>query len=77
MKISQKLKIALLTVLPLVVMTGCSTSKSVSAIDTYCRVYQPVCLSRSDTRDTIDQVIANERSFARLCPVEAESVTCK
>lgn len=43
----------------------------VFATDTYCRVYEPVCMSHKDTQATIDQVSENEVVFKRLCPNEA------
>lgn len=61
----------------LAVIAGCSTPQPVSVIDSYCDSYKPVCLSRSDTQKTIDQVMANERVFVALCPIKAAAVQCK
>lgn len=66
------------TALTLLALTSsCSTPTPASVTDTLCEVYRPVCLSRADTEATIDQVMANERVFAELCPVQAAAVRCK
>lgn len=41
--------------------------------DTYCRVYAPVCYSRKDTEQTVNEIVENEVVFTRLCPREAEA----
>lgn len=53
--------------------TGCElmSKTPVSVTDTYCRVYEPVCMSHKDTEGTINQVTENEVVFKRLCPNEA------
>lgn len=54
-------------------MTGCGilSQKPAFVTDTYCRVYEPVCMSHKDSQGTIDQVTDNEVVFKRLCPAEA------
>lgn len=59
-------------ILPLVSACG----HGVLETDVYCDVYRPVCLSRSDTEGTIDQVLRNEATFEALCPVKAKEVQC-
>lgn len=40
--------------------------------DTFCRVYEPICMSRHDTALTQEQVKDNEAAHKRLCPAEAQ-----
>lgn len=58
----------------LLLANGCAHDASV--IDTSCRWYKPVCLSRTDTDGTIDQVLKNEAAFEAICPVEAKAAQC-
>lgn len=55
-------------------MTGCGmmSAPPVTVTDTFCRVYEPVCMSRKDTALTQEMVTDNEAAFKRLCPVEAQ-----
>lgn len=46
---------------------------TVFVTDTYCRVYQPVCMSHEDSALTIKQITDNETVFYRLCPAEAKT----
>lgn len=50
---------------------GMMSQKPAFVTDTYCRVYEPVCMSHKDTQGTVDQVTENEVVFKRLCPIEA------
>lgn len=69
----QKLKHALMTLPLLLTISGCGflSTKPAFVTDTYCRVYEPVCMSHKDSAATIDQVSDNEVVFKRLCPNEA------
>jgi hypothetical protein len=64
----------MLPLLILPMLTGCW--KSVTVIDTSCNWYRPVCLSRSDSTGTINQVLRNEVAFEVLCPAKAKAVVC-
>lgn len=69
----RKLNSALpLLVLP-VMISGCGmmSMPPVTATDTLCRVYEPVCLSHKDTEFTQEEVKGNEAAFKQSCPVEA------
>lgn len=55
-------------------LSMCQSGATVT--DTFCQVYEPVCLSRQDTQETQNQVLRNEAAHHELCPVEAEAVTC-
>lgn len=59
-------------ILPLVSACG----HDAFVIDTSCDWYRPVCLSRSDTEGTIDQVLKNEAAFESLCPKQAAAADC-
>lgn len=57
-----------------VLLSACESPAIV--IDSFCRNYEPVCLSHSDSQATKDQVEANEAGFFAACPVEAAAKTC-
>ena len=64
----------MLPLLTLPMLTGCE--HRVSVIDTSCNWYRPVCLSRSDSTGTINQVLRNEVAFEVLCPAKAKATVC-
>jgi hypothetical protein len=64
---------ALPLLLLLATISGCGmmSTPPVTATDTFCRIYEPVCLSHKDTAFTQEEVKGNEAAFKQACPVEA------
>jgi sorbitol-specific phosphotransferase system component IIA len=69
----KKLSSALPLLVLLAAISGCSmmSRPPVTVTDTFCRNYEPVCLSHKDTAFTQAEVKGNEAAFKQACPVEA------
>ena len=65
-------KLMLPAALVVMILTGCASvpSETKSA----CLVFEPICASRSDTEDTIKQIIGHNAAFEAVCGIE---VTCR
>lgn len=48
-----------------------------SVIDTSCAEFLRICPSRSDTKQTINQVTIHNVKFKTLCPLEYEAQKCR
>lgn len=49
----------------LLAMTGCASGPSVT--DVSCQAFEPICVSRRDTPETIDQVLEHNATWEALC----------
>lgn len=59
----------------LTLLTGCAGRDFVTS--DFCLNYEPVCLSRQDTKQTQDAVLLNEAKYEAICPVDAAKVKCQ
>ncbi len=50
-------------------LSGCSTS-GVVTVDSSCRSFKPIAMSKNDTPDTKRQIIGHNRAYDAVCPDE-------
>ena len=56
-------------VLPMVaILTGCASAPSET--ESACLVFEPICASRGDTEDTINQIIGHNAAYEAVCGIE-------
>lgn len=48
-------------------LTACGTS-SVGTVDSSCKSFKPIAMSKKDTDDTKRQIIGHNRAFEAVCP---------
>ena len=46
-------------------LTGCASAPS--GTEPACLVFEPICASRADTEDTIEQIIGHNVAFEAMC----------
>ena len=46
-------------------LTGCASAPS--GTEPACLVFEPICASRSDTEDTIEQIIGHNVAYEAMC----------
>ena len=47
------------------ILTGCASAPS--GTEPACLVFEPICASRADTEDTIEQIIGHNVAFEAMC----------
>lgn len=50
------------------ILTGCASAPL--GTDPACTVFEPICASRTDTEDTIRQIIGHNAAFEAMCGIE-------
>lgn len=49
---------------------GCTTTSGTSVIDTSCRAFKAIKASRTDTEETVRQIVEHNRRWRALCGKE-------
>lgn len=52
------------------ILTGCASAPL--GTDAACTVFEPICASRSDTEETIRQILGHNAALEAMCGIEVD-----